>query len=125
MISLIGICLIPLIAWLASSNRSAVNLRTVLGDFAIQAAIGGFVLYVPTGQAFIEVLAYGFSNLMGYSKAGIDFIFGGLVGESIGFTFALNVLPVIVFFSSLITVLYYLGVMGWIIKLIGGFLQKY
>ena len=124
MISLIGICLIPLIAWLVSSNRSAVNPRTVLGAFAIQAAIGGFVLYVPAGQAFIEVLAYGFSNLMGYSKAGIDFIFGGLVGESIGFTFALNVLPVIVFFSSLITVLYYLGVMSWIVKLIGGFLQK-
>lgn len=124
MISLLGICLIPLVAWLASSNRSAVNPRTVFGAFAIQATIGGFVLYVPAGQAFVEVLAHGFSNLMGYSKAGIDFIFGGLVGESIGFTFALNVLPVIVFFSSLITVLYYLGVMGWVVKLIGGFLQK-
>ncbi len=124
MISLLGICLIPLVAWLASANRSAINPRTVIGAFIIQTAIGGFVLYVPAGQSFVEVLAYGFSNLMGYSKSGIDFIFGGLVGESIGFTFALNVLPVIVFFSSLITVLYYLGVMGWIVKLIGGFLQK-
>lgn len=124
MISLLGICLIPFIAWLASTNRAAINPRTVFGAFAIQAAIGGFVLYVPAGQSFVEVLAYGFSNLMGYSKAGIDFIFGGLVGDSIGFTFALNVLPVIVFFSSLITVLYYVGVMGWIVKLIGGFLQK-
>lgn len=124
MISLIGVCLIPLVAWLASSNRSAINFRTVLGAFAIQAGIGGFVLYIPAGQDMVEVLAIGFSNLMGYSKAGIDFIFGGLVGDSIGFTFALNVLPVIVFFSSLITVLYYLGVMGWIVKLIGGFLQK-
>lgn len=124
MISLIGICLIPLIAWLASTNRSAINYRTVGGAFAIQTAIGGFVLYVPAGQSFVEVLAIGFSNLMGYSRDGIDFIFGGLVGDSIGFTFALNVLPVIVFFSSLITVLYYLGVMGWIVKLIGGFLQK-
>tara|TARA_R110002072_G_scaffold46082_8_gene127938 strand:- start:898 stop:2109 length:1212 start_codon:yes stop_codon:yes gene_type:complete len=124
MISLLGVCLLPLVAWLFSSNRSAVNPRTVLGAFAIQAAIGGFVLYVPAGKQIVEVLAVGVSNILIYSGAGIDFLFGGLVGDSIGFVFALNVLPVIVFFSSLITVLYYLGVMDWIVRLIGGFLQK-
>ena len=124
MISLLGICLLPLAAWLLSSNRKAVNPRTVFGAFAIQAAIGGFVLYVPAGTQIVEVLAVGVSNVLIYSQEGINFLFGGLVGESIGFVFALNVLPVIVFFSSLITVLYYLGVMDWIVKLIGGFLQK-
>jgi CNT family concentrative nucleoside transporter len=124
MISLLGICLLPLAAWLLSSNRKAVNPRTVLGAFAIQATIGGFVLYVPAGKRIVEVLAVGVSNILIYSQAGIDFLFGGLVGGSLGFIFALNVLPVIVFFSSLITVLYYLGVMGWIVKLIGGFLQR-
>lgn len=124
MISLLGVCLLPLVAWLFSSNRRAVNPRTVFGAFAIQAIIGGFVLYVPAGKQVVEVLAVGVSNILVYSGAGIDFLFGGLVGESIGFVFALNVLPVIVFFSSLITVLYYLGVMDWIVRLIGGFLQK-
>lgn len=124
MISLLGVCLLPLVAWLFSSNRKAVNPRTVFGAFAIQAAIGGFVLYVPAGKQIVEVLAIGVSNVLTYSQEGINFLFGGLVGESIGFVFALNVLPVIVFFSSLITVLYYLGVMNWIVKLIGGFLQK-
>jgi CNT family concentrative nucleoside transporter len=124
MISLLGVCLLPLAAWLLSSNRKAVNPRTVLGAFAIQAIIGGFVLYVPAGKRIVEVLAIGVSNILIYSQAGIDFLFGGLVGGSLGFIFALNVLPVIVFFSSLITVLYYLGVMDWIVKLIGGFLQK-
>jgi CNT family concentrative nucleoside transporter len=124
MISLLGVCLLPLIAWLFSTNRRAVNPRTVIGAFIIQAAIGGFVLYVPFGIKVVEVLAVGVSNILVYSRAGIDFLFGGLVGDSIGFVFALNVLPVIVFFSSLITVLYYLGVMDWIVRLIGGFLQK-
>lgn len=124
MISLLGVCLLPLIAWLFSNNRRAVNPRTVVGAFIIQAAIGGFVLYVPFGKQVVEVLAVGVSNVLIYSQAGIDFLFGGLVGDSIGFVFALNVLPVIVFFSSLITVLYYLGVMDWIVRLIGGFLQK-
>lgn len=124
MISLLGVCLLPLVAWLLSTNRKAVNPRTVFGAFVIQAAIGGFVLYVPAGKQIVEVLAIGVSNILTYSQEGINFLFGGLVGESIGFVFALNVLPVIVFFSSLITVLYYLGVMDWIVKLIGGFLQK-
>ena len=124
MISLLGVCLLPLVAWLFSSNRKAVNPRTVFGAFAIQATIGGFVLYVPAGMQIVEVLAIGVSNVLIYSQAGIDFLFGGLVGGSLGFVFALNVLPVIVFFSSLITVLYYLGIMDWIVKLIGGFLQK-
>lgn len=124
MISLLGVCLLPLIAWLFSFNRRSVNPRTVIGAFIIQAAIGGFVLYVPFGKQVVEVLAVGVSNVLVYSQAGIDFLFGGLVGDSIGFVFALNVLPVIVFFSSLITVLYYLGVMDWIVRLIGGFLQK-
>jgi len=124
MISLLGVCLLPLVAWLFSTNRRAVNPRTVIGAFVIQAAIGGFVLYVPAGKQIVEVLAIGVSNVLVYSQEGINFLFGGLVGESIGFVFALNVLPVIVFFSSLITVLYYLGVMDWIVKLIGGFLQK-
>ncbi|MFT5562963.1 MAG: CNT family concentrative nucleoside transporter [Candidatus Azotimanducaceae bacterium] len=124
MISLLGVCLLPLVAWLFSTNRKAVNPRTVFGAFVIQAAIGGFVLYVPAGKQIVEVLAVGVSNILTYSQEGINFLFGGLVGESIGFVFALNVLPVIVFFSSLITVLYYLGVMDWIVKLIGGFLQK-
>ena len=123
MISLLGICLLPLLAYAISHNRSAINLRTVLGAFAIQATIGGFVLYVPLGRDILSVLAAGVSNILEYSRDGIEFIFGGLTGDSIGFVFAINVLPVIVFFSSLIAVLYYIGIMSWIIRIIGGFLQ--
>ncbi|GAC33971.1 Na(+)/nucleoside cotransporter [Paraglaciecola polaris LMG 21857] len=93
------------------------------GAFAIQAIIGALVLYFPPGKDFLLGLTVYVKNIIEYSQQGIDFIFGQLGNKSLGFIFAFNVLPVIVFFSSLITVLYHLGIMSWIIRLIGGFLQ--
>ena len=126
MISLLGIIILPLVAWLLSTNRSAINLRTVLIAFAIQALIGGFVLYFPPGKQLLSFLAEGVSNILGYSTVGIDFLFGNLSDQgwnNIGFVFAIQVLPVIVFFASLIAVLYHLHIMEWVIRIIGGALQ--
>lgn len=71
------------------------------------------------------------ANVIAYGNQGINFLFGGLTSDKMfevfgggGFVFALRVLPVIVFFSSLIAVLYYLGIMQWVIKILGGALQK-
>ena len=124
MISLLGIALFPFIAYLLSTNRQAISLRTVLGAFALQAGLGGLILYVPFGKDLLAALADKVVVLLGYSKAGIDFLFGSLAAEGAGFVFAINVLPVIIFFSALIAVLYYLNVMQWMIKLIGGALRK-
>ncbi len=124
MISLLGIALFPLIAYLMSTNRQAISPRTVLGAFALQAGLGGLILYVPLCKDLLTALADKVVVLLGYSKAGIDFLFGSLAAEDAGFVFAINVLPVIIFFSSLIAVLYYLNVMQWMIKLIGGALRK-
>lgn len=68
--------------------------------------------------------AQGVSTVIGYTSAGINFLFGSLASEDFGFVFAIQVLSVIVFFSSLISVLYYLGIMKWIIKILGGGLQR-
>ncbi|XOV88229.1 MAG: NupC/NupG family nucleoside CNT transporter [Pseudomonadota bacterium] len=124
MISLLGIVFLLLVAWGLSSNRMAVNPRTVFGALAIQMAVAAFVLYVPLGKDVLEVLASGVAKVLTYSQQGIDFLFGPLGNQSLGFVFVINVLPVIVFFSSLITVLYHLGIMTWIVRLIGGFLQR-
>ena len=124
MISLLGIALFPLIAYLLSTNRQAISVRTVLGAFALQAGLGGLILYVPFGKDLLAALADKVVALLGYSKAGIDFLFGYLAAEGAGFVFAINVLPVIIFFSSLIAVLYYLNIMQWMIKLIGGALRR-
>ena len=123
MISLIGVVVLLALAYLLSAHRKSINLRTVAGAFAIQALIGAFVLYFPPGIKFLLALTEYVKNIMEYSQQGIDFMFGPVGNKSLGFIFAFNVLPVIVFFSSLITVLYHLGVMSWIIRGIGGFLQ--
>lgn len=124
LMSLVGMATLILIAVLFSYNRKAIRLRTVGGAFAIQAAIGAFVLYAPFGQAVLQTISDGVSQVVLYANDGIEFLFGGLVDEEdIGFVFAINVLPVIIFFSSLIAVLYYLNIMQWVIRILGGALQ--
>ncbi len=119
------------VAILFSKNRRAINKRTVIGAFLLQMTLGAFVLYVPAGRDFLAALSTGIANVIAYGNVGTEFIFGGLVSDKMfelfgggGFVFALRVLPAIVFFSSLIAVLYYLGVMTIVINLIGGGLHK-
>ncbi len=122
---LIGMAALVAIAVLFSYNRRAIRVRTVVGAFAIQVGIGAFVLYVPFGQAVLKTVSDAVSQVVLYANDGINFLFGGLANpEGVGFVFAIKVLPVIVFFSSLIAVLYYLGIMQWVIRLLGGALQK-
>ncbi len=125
--SLVGMVVLLAIAVLLSSNRKAINLRTVGGAFAIQFALGAFVLYVPWGRDLLAGFSNGVSNVINYGADGSAFLFGSLVNfsvDGIGFIFAFQVLPTLIFFSSLISVLYYLGVMQWVIKILGGGLQK-
>lgn len=124
LMSLVGVVTLLAIAFALSNNRKAINKRTVFGALAIQAAFGGFVLYVPVGKDILKGISDGVSSVIGYAQNGIGFLFGDLANFKVGFIFAINVLPVIVFFSSLIAVLYYIGVMQWIIRIIGGALQK-
>lgn len=124
LMSLVGVVTLLAIGFLLSNNKKAINLRTVGGALAIQAAFGGFVLYVPVGKDILKSVSDAVSGVIGYAQNGISFLFGDLANFKLGFIFAVNVLPVIVFFSSLIAVLYYLGVMQWVIRIIGGALQK-
>lgn len=122
--SLVGVAVLLGIGFLLSNNKKAISVRAVGGALAIQAAFGGFVLYVPWGKDILKSVSDGVSAVIGYGQNGINFLFGDLAQFKVGFIFAINVLPVIIFFSSLIAVLYYLGVMQWVIRIIGGGLQK-
>ncbi|WP_334022042.1 NupC/NupG family nucleoside CNT transporter [Alteromonas sp. S015] len=124
MVSLLGIAVLLGIAFALSSAKRNINWRTVGGAFAIQASVGAFVLYSETGKEVLLGATRFVANIIAYSQEGINFLFGPIGDKSIAFIFAFNVLPVIVFFSALIAVLYHLKVMGLIIKVIGGFLQK-
>ena len=129
--SLIGMAVLLGIALLLSNNRKAINFRTVGGAFAIQFLLGAFILYVPWGQELLKGFSEGVADVINYGFKGTEFVFGGLVSGKMfelfgggGFVFAFRVLPTLIFFSAFISVLYYIGVMQWVIKLLGGALQK-
>ncbi|ATC96901.1 NupC/NupG family nucleoside CNT transporter [Pseudoalteromonas tunicata] len=123
--SLVGMASLLLVAFLASTNRKAISLRTVGIAFLMQFIIGGFVLFSEAGKNTLVSVSSAVSSVIGYANNGISFLFGSLAQQdTLGFIFAIQVLPVIVFFSALVAVLYHIGIMDWIIKILGGALQK-
>jgi len=120
-IGIIGIAVILGMGVLLSSNRRAIRLRVVAAAFALQAGLAVVVLYTPWGIRAIQAMSQGVSNLLGYAAEGTNFIFGPLAAPNVGGnSFALAALTVIIFFASLISVLYHWGIMQLIIRWIGG-----
>ncbi|OEH94333.1 NupC/NupG family nucleoside CNT transporter [Bacillus solimangrovi] len=121
-----GILVVLGIGFLLSSSKKSINYRTILGGLAIQIIFALAVLKWPAGQWALQKLTDVVNNIVGYANEGIGFLFGGIVAPEspVGFIFAFQVLTVIIFFSSLISVLYYLGIMQVVIKFLGGGLSK-
>jgi CNT family concentrative nucleoside transporter len=125
LIGILGIIVILAIAVAFSSNRKAIHLRVVGAAFALQAVIAAIVLYWSQGQRAIEMLSSGVLAVIRFANAGIDMVFGPLADtEVVGFSFAFNVLPIIIFFAALMSVLYHLRIMEWLVRLVGGALHK-
>jgi len=119
---LLGIAVILALAVVFSTNRRAIRLRIVAAALALQAALAALVLYVPAGRAALTAMSAGVQALIDYSSAGIAMVFGPLASE-VGFSFALNVLPIIIFFAALMAVLYHIGVMQIVVAWVGGALR--
>ena len=124
LMSLVGVVTIFAIAVLFSDNRKAINRRTWLIAFTLQTLIAAFVLYVPAGGRVLDSVVRGVQFVINQGKHGIEFVFGTQIESSLGFTIAFNVLPVIVFFAALMSVLYYLGIMQRVVGTFGGWLHK-
>ena len=125
LIGILGIIVILAIAVAFSSNRKAIHLRVVAAAFVLQAVIAAFVLYFDWGRRAINWLSFGVLAVIRYSKAGIDMVFGPLADtDVVGFSFAINVLPIIIFFAALMSVLYHLRIMEWLVRIVGGALHK-
>lgn len=128
--SVVGMAVLFLIAWVFSGNKRAINYRTIISAFVIQVALGALALYVPLGREMLQGLASGIQSVISYGYEGVRFLFGNLAPNDKGdqgiggFIFAINVLAIIIFFASLISLLYYLKIMPLVINLIGGALQK-
>lgn len=125
--SVLGMLAIVAFAYAVSSNRQAVAWKTIGMAFAIQFTVGGIALFTSWGNQALSAAADVIGSLLSYSRAGIDFMFGELAAYDgpIGFVFAVNVLPVVVFFSAFIAVLYHLGVMMWVVRILGGGLRRF
>ena len=121
-----GVIFLLGLGYLCSSNRKAISWRTVGGAFAIQLSFAVFVLVTPWGVDALQWLTQRVGDVVGAGQKGISFVFGELSnpGRSLGGVFAFFVLPVIIFFSSLIAVLYHLRVMQAVILVVGGTLRK-
>jgi len=123
LIALAGVAALLAIALAVSTDRKAIRWRIVLSALALQAGIGVLVLFLPAGRVVLAALSQAVTGLLDYAQAGIDMVFGPLVADSIGFSFALNVLPVIIFFAALMSVLYHAGIMQRLVSAAGWLLH--
>ncbi len=148
LIGLVGIAVLLGIAFALSTNRKAINLRVVGAAFALQVFIAVMVLYTDGGGVVLQSLANGVNAVIGFSREGINMIFGSLASQDLlqlperidefeekgewlspdkrkyVVVFAVHVLPVIIFFSALMSVMYHLRIMQWVVKIFGTALHK-
>ncbi|MDZ5078114.1 NupC/NupG family nucleoside CNT transporter [Nesterenkonia sp. HG001] len=120
---IMGMTVVLALAILFSVDRRKIKIRTVAIALAIQVFFAVFVLYLPWGQTALGWVTQVVQSVINVSDEGISFLFGGLV-EGDAVPFALSVLPVIIFFASLTAVLYHLKVLQFVVRVIGGALQK-
>jgi concentrative nucleoside transporter, CNT family len=126
-----GLAALVAIGILLSENRRAIRPRVVLSALALQVAIGALVLFVRWGRSALDAAATAVNHVIDYGNQGMEFVFGALVSTRMhdlfgdtSFVFAFRVLPIIIFVSALIAVLYHLGVMRWVVIGLGFIFQK-
>ncbi|MGV8940389.1 MAG: NupC/NupG family nucleoside CNT transporter [Lysobacter sp.] len=114
---LFGLAVLIGISWLFSNHKKSVDWRLVFIGITLQIAFAALVLLVPGGRDVFDALGDGFVRLLGFVNAGSEFIFGSLMNvETYGFIFAFQVLPTIIFFAALMSVLYHLEVMQLVVR---------
>ncbi len=122
--SIIGIIFIFIVAFLLSNNKKKINWRTIIIGFLIQLGFAVIVLKSTVGKKVLQKIATMATSIIGYANEGINFLFGAAIPTNGGMVFAFQVLTVIIFISSLVSVLYYFGIMQFVVKIIGGALAK-
>lgn len=129
--SVLGMVVLLTIAFLLLVNKKKISLRIVGAALVLQVVIGGIMFWLSLGRWVVEKVVFGVYKVMAYSDAGSVFIFGFLVGskmdilfDGVGFIFGFRVLSVIIFVIALVSIFYYIGVMGILIRIFGGIFQK-
>lgn len=120
--SILGIIFIFAVAFLLSNNKKMIKWRTIIIGFIIQFTFALAVLKWSVGRKVLSKIALGVQAAIDYAGEGISFVFGGLANDPS--IFVVNVLSVIIFISAIVSILYYLGIMQFVIRVIGGALSK-
>ncbi len=115
-ISLVGLVTMVAIAWACSSDRSRMPWRTVAWGVGVQLALGLVLLRSPIGRGFFVGLNAAVAAFIGYTQAGVRFVFGGLAETE--FSFVVDVLPILVFMGSVFAVLYHMGIMQRVVDVL-------
>ena len=124
-IGVVGIVVLLGIAWVFSTNRRAINYKTVGAGLGLQFVFAVIVLKSSVGRMFFQVMNDVIVKLLSFSDKGAEFVFGTLVSDpSMGFIFAVRVLPTIIFVSSVMGVLYYLGIIQKVVTVFARLMAK-
>jgi CNT family concentrative nucleoside transporter len=122
---LLGIVVILAIAWLFSAHKRAIKARILFWGLGLQFAFALLVLKTDFGKVF-QAIGVGVNAMLDYAEAGSKFVFGplGTKAGAFGVVFAFQVLPIVIFIASFFAILYYLGVMQWVVKGMAMAMQK-
>ena len=125
-IGILGVVAILFIGWLCSTNRRAINRRTIIVGVTLQFVIAFLLLRFPPIAALFTLFARAVTRVISFADEGTRFIFGNAADASgaWGFIFVVQVLPVIIFFASLMAVLYHLGVMQRVVAVLASIIQR-
>lgn len=121
LVTVFGIITMLGILYLLSDNKKAINKRTIGVALVAQLVLALFLIKVPIGSWIIEQLSKAVTKLFSFADEGLSFVFGDLFGKGY---FFIDVLGVIIFLSALTGILGYLGIVGWVVKIIGGLVGK-
>ncbi|MEA3507285.1 MAG: nucleoside transporter C-terminal domain-containing protein, partial [Elusimicrobiota bacterium] len=120
-----GLAAIPFLAWLMSDRKSSVMWKAVIGGLALQIILGVLVLLTKPGQLFFKGMNDIVLGLLSFSDRGAEFLFGSLINyEFAAANFAFSVLPTIIFFSALMSILYYTGFMQKIVEFVAWLIMR-
>ncbi|MBC2575148.1 NupC/NupG family nucleoside CNT transporter [Peptostreptococcus canis] len=126
LLNIIGIVVVIALMFLVSYDRKAVNKKQVLKALVIQFIIAALIVKLPAGRAVISNVSNAVAKVLSYGSEGLQFVFGslGISTAPTGFIFAFQTLGNIVFISALVSVLYYLGILGFVVSKLGWILGK-
>lgn len=121
---LLGICVLLFVAWMLSKDRKRIDWKLVGSGLALQIAFALAVIHLPVVGFFFELLGKVFIRLMDFTQVGMNFLLGSYASKDGGFVFLIHSLPILVFFSALVSLFYHWGVIQRLVKALSLVLRK-